>query len=281
MGAQMTFAAAALALAAAGTARAEPVALPVALPVAERVGPVPVEPALAQVEEAATRRVAGPISDEASRASRARAAHWAPVIRAQYGIRDDGRTRRGQIRLAPLLEDDVGQSRAWAIVATWDLTQIVYARDEGQLALAHVHLARMRQHAADDAVRLYEERWRLRSALRFAPEGASRPRVEMLIALLRTTAQLDALTGGLYGAQLAQAQEQVAALEPQLQPGSVAAPAAEPPAAARKQARRTSGAPGSPLAPTSEGPASSEAVAPLAPPVKQLAQPASLAEEEE
>jgi hypothetical protein len=269
MAAHGTFAFAAVALVAAGAA-----------PVVERTDPAAglVEPALAQVEEAAVRRMAGPISDEASRVSRARAAHWAPVIRGQYGIRADDRTRRGQIRLAPLLEDDVGQSRAWAIVAAWDLTQVIYARDEAQLALAHVHLARVRQEAADDAVRLYEERWRLRSALRFAPDGASRPRVDMLLALLRTTAELDALTGGLYGAQLAQAEEQVAALEPQLQPGSVAAPTAEPPAAARKQARRPSGVPDRPLAPTSGGPASIEAVAP---PPPRVIPPASLAEEEE
>jgi hypothetical protein len=299
MAAQKTFAAAALALAAAGALCAEPVpwpvsspatdpmplpaGLPVSSPGVERPGPesLPVEPVLAQVEEAAARRVAGSISDEVSRVSRAGAAHWAPVIRAQYGIRDDGRTRRGQIRLAPLLEDDAGQSRAWAVVATWDLAQVIYARDEGQLALAHVHLARMRQQAADDAVRLFEERWRLRSALRFTPEGVSRPRVEMLIALLRTTALLDALTGGLYGTQLALAQEQVAALEPRLQPGSVAAPSAETPAAGRKQARRASGVLGSTLAPSSGGTASGEAATPPTPPVKPPAQPPALAEDEE
>jgi hypothetical protein len=262
MAAQGRFAFAAIALAAAGAVRAEPL----------------VEPALAQVQEAAVRRMAGPLSDETSRVFRARAAHWAPVIRGQYGIRDDDRTRRGQIRLAPLLEDDVGQSRAWAIVATWDLTQVIYARDEGQLALSHVHLARVRQEAADDAVRLYEERWRLRSALRLAPDGASRARVDMLLALLRTTAELDALTGGLYGAQLAQTADQVAALEPQLQPGSVAAPTAEPPVPARKQARRLSGSQERPLAPTSSGPSLIEAVAPPAP---RAIAPASLAEEEE
>lgn len=224
-------AAVAVALAAAAPARAQRV-LPATQPAVEAA-----EPALAQVEEAAVRRAAGPLSEELSRISRARSAHWAPVVRAQFGIRDDGRTRRGQVRLAPLVEDDLGESRAWAVVATWDLAQIVYARDEAQLALAHVHLARVRQQAVDDAIRLYEERWRLRAALRFLPRAASRARVDALLALLRATAGLDGLTSGLYAAQLAQVEAEVSALEALLEPGSVPAPAPGAPSGARMPQR--------------------------------------------
>ncbi|GAC1605678.1 MAG: hypothetical protein NVS4B10_19360 [Myxococcales bacterium] len=201
---------AALGLSAGGGARADPAAAS--------------DPALPAVVEAAQRRAAGTAPEEASRQSRARSAHWAPVVRAQAGVRDDGRTRRGQVRLAPLIEDDLAQSRSWAVVATWDLAQLVYARDEAQLALAHVHLARVRREVADDAVRLYEERWRLRSSLRSAPPGSSRERTDLLLTLLRTTAALDALSG-LYGSQVEELESEVLALTPSLAPGATPAAA--------------------------------------------------------
>jgi hypothetical protein len=137
-------------------------------------------------------------------------------LRAQAGLRDDERSRRGELRLAPLVENDLGKSRIWAIVAQWDLAQLVYSRDEGQLALAHVHLARVRQKAAEAAAKLYEERWRRRVFLRLRAASPPSERVDALLGLLRATAGLDALTGGLYREQLAQAEGDLARLDPQL-----------------------------------------------------------------
>ena len=162
------------------------------------------------------RTAAGTAEEDNSRSWRARAAHWAPALRGQFGIRDDLRSRRGEFRLAPLSEDDTGQSTAWAVVASWDVAQIVYSRDETQLALTHVHLARVRQQAAAEAAQLYEERWRRRIFLRLHGGGPSQERNDSVLGLLRATAGLDALTGGLFQAQLAEAEEQLSALGSQL-----------------------------------------------------------------
>jgi hypothetical protein len=178
--------------------------------------PALAEPSLGEAQEAAMRTAAGFAADDAARVSRARAAHWAPALRAQAGLRDDERSRRGELRLAPLVENDLGKSRIWAIVAQWDLAQLVYSRDEGQLALAHVHLARVRQKAAEAAAKLYEERWRRRVFLRLRAASPPSERVDALLGLLRATAGLDALTGGLYREQLAQAEGDLARLDPQL-----------------------------------------------------------------
>jgi hypothetical protein len=155
------------------------------------------------------------------------------MLRLQAGLRDDERTRRGEVRLAPLVENDLGKSRIWAIVAQWDLAQLVYSRDEGQLALAHVHLARVRQKAAETAARLYEERWRRRVFLRLHADAPPGELVDALLGLLRATAGLDALTGGLYREQLAQVEGDLARLDPRLASpdGYALWPEAAPPAA--------------------------------------------------
>jgi hypothetical protein len=125
-----------------------------------------------------------------------RNAHWAPVVRGQAGWRDDQRSRRGEFRLAPLIEDDTGSARTWVVTVQWDLSQIIYAREESQLALAHAHLARLRREAAEKAGQLWVERTRARAALAGIEPGPRR--LEAQLALLRLTAQLDALTGGLF-----------------------------------------------------------------------------------
>ena len=156
----------------------------------------PAEPGLSETQEAAARRAGGETAEDASRTARARRAHWAPAVRGQAGMRQDERTRRGELRLAPLREDDAGLSHIWGITVTWDLAQIVYAREESQLALAHAHLARLRREAADKAAQLWIERRRTRISLAELPPGPRR--LEVRLELLRLTGQLDALTGGLF-----------------------------------------------------------------------------------
>ena len=100
-----------------------------------------------EVQEAASRRSAGAAADDGSRLSRARAAHWAPVVRAGVTGRDDERVRDGEFRLAPIRWTDRGDAFTWAVTATWDLPQLIFARDETQLVHAHIHAARVREPA--------------------------------------------------------------------------------------------------------------------------------------
>jgi hypothetical protein len=150
------------------------------------------EPGLLDAQEAAARVAAGSAGEDRSRAGRARGAHWAPQLRVQALVRDDDRLRTGEFRLAPVREQDVSGGRSWSVTLTWDFAQVVFAREETQLALAHAHLARLRREAADRAAVLWSERQQARWL------WASLRTREACLALLRLTAQLDALTGGLF-----------------------------------------------------------------------------------
>ena len=154
------------------------------------------EPSLLETQAAAARAAGGTDAEDASRASRARLAHWAPQLRGLTELKDDERSRLGEFRLAPLREQDVGVGHVWAVVLAWDFSQVVYARDESQLALTQAHLSRLRREAAERAAQLFLERHRARSLWLSAPPGPAR--VELCFAQLRLTAQLDALTNGLF-----------------------------------------------------------------------------------
>lgn len=148
------------------------------------------EPSLVEVQAAAARRAAGEAAEDASRTSRARNAHWAPVLRGQGQLNDAEKTRRGEARLAPINEDDNQVGHAWTVALQWDFSQVIYAREESQLALAHAHLARLRAEAAEKAAQLFVERVRLRRVAALAPRS-----VDAQCELLKVTAALEALTG--------------------------------------------------------------------------------------
>ena len=154
------------------------------------------EPSLLETLDAAARTAGGLVEEDASRTRRARAAHWAPQLRGQVLGRDDERDRVGEFRLAPVRDHATGTGRTWSLMLTWDFSQVVYAREESQIALAHAHLARVRREAQERAAELWAQRLTARAAL------ASLPHVEACASLLRITAELDAVTGGLYRAVL-------------------------------------------------------------------------------
>lgn len=164
------------------------------------------EPSIAEAQAAAARLAAGTPADDDSRLSRARAAHWAPLLRAQAGGTTTDRTRAGEQSNAPLHWDELGGATTWLVSATWDLSQLVYDRDENQLALSRTHLARRRQEVSAEAAQLYAERLQ---ALRRLREAHGAGRLGAALELLRATATLDALTGGLFAAALARAQTTV------------------------------------------------------------------------
>ena len=147
------------------------------------------EPGLLETQEAAAKLAAGTLLADEARLSRARRAHWAPQLRAQASAREDEKTRAGEFRLAPLLEQDAASGRAWFVALTWDFSQLIFAREETQLALAHLQLARARRDAAERAAQLWIERQKARAAWHTSGTRDS------CLALLRATAALVALTG--------------------------------------------------------------------------------------
>lgn len=154
------------------------------------------EPGLAQTQEAAARAAGGSAADDLSREARAKRAHWAPQLRAQGLARDDEKSRDGEFRLAPVREQDVGTGHAWSVALSWDFSQLVYAREESQLALAHAQLAARRREAADKAGQLWIDRQQVRARWRSLAPGPER--LQACFAELRLTAELDAMTQGLF-----------------------------------------------------------------------------------
>ena len=154
------------------------------------------EPGLGETAAAAARAAGGEAADDFSRESRARSAHWLPQLRTQALVRDDEKSRNGEYRLAPLHEQDLGAGHAWSVLLAWDFSQVVYAREESQLALAHAQLARARREAADKAAQLWIDRRVQRARWLSLSPGALR--AEACFAELRLTAELDALTAGLF-----------------------------------------------------------------------------------
>jgi hypothetical protein len=148
------------------------------------------EPGLLETQEAAAKVAGGSSAEDAARVGRARAAHWIPQLRAQATAREDEKARAGEYRLAPLREQDVATGRTWLLMLSWDLSQVVFAREESQLALANAQLARARKEAAERAAQLWIER-RMAQANWLAVHTR-----DSCFALLRATAALVALTGG-------------------------------------------------------------------------------------
>ena len=170
-----------------------------------------VEPALFEAQAAAQRAAGGTAADDAARTARLRRSHWAPVLRGELLRRDDLRSRSGELRGYPLRQEDAGVANTWSVTLTWDFAQLVYSREESQLALAHVHLARVRREAAEKAAALWVERRQRRASLQ-PLTGAARG--EAAVELVRVTAELDAVTGGLYRDLLAREEAGLAGEDP-------------------------------------------------------------------
>jgi len=165
------------------------------------------EPGLVEAQAAAQRTAGGSAAEDAARTARLRRSHWAPVLRGQLLRRDDLRDRAGELRGYPLVQQDSAVANTWSITLTWDFAQFLYAREESQLALAHVHLARVRREAADRAAELWVERRQKRASLASLSGAARR---EAALELFRLTAELDAVTGGLYRELLAREEAELA-----------------------------------------------------------------------
>ena len=151
------------------------------------------DPGLLEVQEAAARVAAGLAADDVSRESRARAAHWAPQLRAQGGAKTSDEFRTGQRYNAPLVEEDVGTGTNWSVLLSWDFAQVVFAKEETQLALAHAHLEQIRREARTRAAELWIDRKRELALFAGLPAGPQR--AAACLVALRLTAQLESVTG--------------------------------------------------------------------------------------
>jgi len=170
------------------------------------------EPTLEQAQRAAERIAAGDREADSSRRSRARAAHFAPVVRGQLGQAQADQSRNGVSYGQPVQWTTLGQTTTWAVTLSWDLPSAIYGRDETQLALSEAQLARVRREVAQRVGRLYAERKRKLLAMHAQPSSDAPLQLENALSLLELTAELDGLTDGLFAAALARAQAHATAL---------------------------------------------------------------------
>jgi hypothetical protein len=141
---------------------------------------------------------AGADPDRLGWASRARAAAWLPALTLQASrVQRDtrvvgvtGTVESDYLRTTPSLE--VG------VRAAWDLDRLVFARDETDAAWTGAKLRERRDERVRHATRLYFQRRRLLVQLAVEPPHEPLARAERESQVQELTAELDALTGGLF-----------------------------------------------------------------------------------
>lgn len=156
------------------------------------------DPAVEEVQRAAAAQVRADAGALDSWERRARTAAWLPKLSLEY--RHDERATR-VVGLNGNVESDYvrfSPGDQLAVRAAWDLDRLVFAPDELRAAATASQLMRRREEAVERATRLYFERRRLRLRLALSPPDGALERTESEIAIDAVTAELDALTGGLF-----------------------------------------------------------------------------------
>lgn len=156
------------------------------------------EPGVEEVQRAAAAGVPADPEELESWRRRAGRAAWLPRLSAE--VRREDRTYRiygltgsGEVdylRAAP--------GTVAAVRAVWDLGALIFSPDEVRAAEAAARLLRHRGDLVTRATRLYFERQRLRAALVLSPPEDVAERADRELALEEMTAELDALTAGLF-----------------------------------------------------------------------------------
>lgn len=176
--------------------------------------PSPVDAEIAALRALARAAAADPDVDEVQRAaaagagadpdalgweSRTRSAAWLPQIalhasRGQHETRVvgvSGTVESDYLRYTPSL--DLG------VRAAWELDRLIFGRDEAGAAWTAARLRERRDERVRLATRLYFQRRRLVLQLALDPPREALGRAERENQIQEITAELDALTGGLFG----------------------------------------------------------------------------------
>ena len=157
------------------------------------------EPPISRVQAAAGAQVEEAVPDPSALAARRRVAALLPRLTAEV------RADRSSYRVYGLQtagEVDYARSSPGTTVrlmATWELADLVASRGEPAAASSTLSRLRRREEAVKRATTLYYERRRLLALLALEPPTTPLGRAEAELELERTTAELDELTGGLYG----------------------------------------------------------------------------------
>jgi len=156
------------------------------------------DPPVAAVQRAAADHDGVPPARLQAWLARPRSAHWLPrvTLDASRTERDTrvvgvtGTVESDYLRLSPTLQ--------YGIRLSWDLDQLVFARDEPAAAWTASRLVDRREERVRRATRLYYQRRRLLLQLAAEPPVDPVRRAERETQVDEITAELDELTGGLF-----------------------------------------------------------------------------------
>jgi len=180
---------------------ASPAAAPVPDPLRLLARLALADPPVSEVQAAAARVADASAPDPIELASRRRWAALLPTLTAelraeQQSYRVVGLQASGEV---DYLRSSPGTSVT--LRATWDLGELVASRAEPAAASAGLTHARWRDEAVRRATHLFFERRRILLLLALDPPTAPLARADVELELARTTAELEALTGGLLAAR--------------------------------------------------------------------------------
>lgn len=156
------------------------------------------EPPIEEVQRAAAQRSGVDPALLDSWGGRVRTAAWLPRLSVEFR-REEHSTRT--VGLTGTVESDyvrVTPGSWFGVRAAWDLDSLLFTADELRAAETAARLRRRREEAVQRVTRLYFQRLRLRLLLVLSPPANALERAESELALETATAELDALTGGLY-----------------------------------------------------------------------------------
>jgi hypothetical protein len=157
------------------------------------------DPPIEEVQRAAALRAGPSPAEAASWQARARWAAWLPRLTTWYRHGESASRTLGltssaavdYVRLAPT--DEAG------LRLSWNLAAIAFSEAELHGAEAAARAARQRAEAAERVTRLYFRRRELIAALWLSPPDEPKARAAAELAVDEVTAELDFLTGGLFG----------------------------------------------------------------------------------
>ncbi len=166
------------------------------------------EPTIREVQQAAIDYARADPGIVDSMHIRARTAAALPEMRIRPWtyIDRDVRTRTNLDASEAVVETkDDDNSFRFEVRATWDLDELIFSPAEPRIWRESARLTNLRDRVVNEATRRYYERRRLQIDLKLSPPTDLSDRVRKELRVQELTADLDALTGGWFSAELSAA----------------------------------------------------------------------------
>jgi len=157
---------------------------------------LPERPTVAEVQEAAVRRLALGSRHARRLLARARAAAVLPSVQGEYHQSIDRDFQLDQeAGTADALKQDLGAGRGARVRATWDLGRLIFNPDELRAARAGLDLAAERERVLVAVTQLYFERQQLLLEIALLPAHDGAQAIRRRVRIAEIEAVLVGLTG--------------------------------------------------------------------------------------